>query len=176
MGKRAKFKSAKRSSRAPTVADTYWQGQIRDFGRKTLYVDTGAILEYFNQDDDRFSDFFDHGLVGDRLVTSSYVVAETVSRLVKAKQPYKFVGPGGQQNSELAVHFLRAWLDEHDVSVLHIPEEVFGAARMQFEQRKDIGCDLIDVISYAIVVGLQQTRIVSPDRHHFQSLALTCLP
>ncbi|HUT61279.1 MAG TPA: PIN domain-containing protein [Phycisphaerae bacterium] len=173
MGKRVNGKLLKRSRRRSTERDAYWQDQIRQLGRKVFYVDTGAILECLNPEDDRFNAFFE-GVVGGRLVTSSYVVAETVSRLVKAK-PYKFVGPAGQQGCELAVHFLRGWLEERDVSVLYIPQEVFVAARAEFEQKKSIGCDLTDVISYLIVVGLEQSHIVSPDGH-FRTLGLMCLP
>ncbi len=173
MSKRVNAKSSKTSRNALAVGDTYWQDQIQHLGRNVFYVDTGAILECLNPEDERFTAFFD-GVVGARLVTSSYVVAETVSRLVKAK-PHKFIGPGGQQKSGLAVHFLRGWLEEHDVSVLYIPEEVFGAARTEFEGKKEIGCDPIDVISFLIVVGLEQSRIVSRDGH-FRSFGLTCLP
>ena len=173
MSKRVKGKPSKKGRKGPVARDTYWQNQILQLGRKVFYVDTSAILECLNPKDERFSAFFDR-VVGVRLVTSSYVVAETVSRLVKAKQ-YKFVGPAGQQASELAVHFLRGWLEEHDVSVLCIPEEVFGTARTEFERKKGLGCDLTDVISYLIVVGLEQSSIVSLDGH-FRSLGLTCLP
>ncbi|MFH0982478.1 MAG: hypothetical protein V2A79_13210, partial [Planctomycetota bacterium] len=113
-------------------------------------------------------------VVGGRLVTSSFVLAETVRRLVKSK-PNQFIGPAGQQGCELAVHFLRRWLAERDVSVLYVPEKVFGAARAEFELKRAVGCDLTDVISYLIVVGLEQSRIVSRDGH-FRSLGLTCLP
>ena len=174
MSKRVNAKPSKRGRKARMAGDAYWQDQIRRLGRKVFYVDTGAILECLNPEDKKFNAFF-AGVVGSRLVTSSYVVAETVRRLVKAKPRYKFVGPAGQQTSDLAVHFLRGWLEEHDVSILYIPEDVFGTARTEFERRKRIGCDLTDVISYLIVVGLQQSRIVSPDRH-FQDLRLTCLP
>ncbi len=173
MSKRVNAKPSKRSSKALTVADTYWQDQIYHLGREVFYVDTGAILECLNPEDERFSAFFD-SVVGDRLVTSSYVVAETVRRLLKSK-PNKFRGPAGEQKCALAVHFLRRWLEERNVSILHIPQEVFDAARKEFEKKKAIGCDLTDVISYVIVLGLEQRRIVSPDRH-FQSLCLTCLP
>lgn len=174
MSKRVNGKLSKRSRKVLTIEDSYWQKQILHLGRNVFYVDTGAILEYWNPEDDRFNKFFDTGVEG-RLVTSSYVVAETVRWLVKAKPSYKFRGPARQQAFELAVHFLRDWLGQHDVSVLYIPEEVFGRARTEFEEKKDIGCDLTDVISYLIVVGLEQKRIVSPDRH-FQTLGLTCLP
>ena len=173
MSKRVNAKPSKRSRKTPAAGDTYWNDHIRRLGRKVLYVDTGAILECLNPEDELFNAFFS-SVLGDRLVTSSYVVAETVSRLVKAK-PYKFIGPAGQQAAELAVHFLRRWLEEHDVSILYIPEDVFGAARTEFEGKKGIGCDLIDVISVLIVHGLGQCRIVSPDGH-LQSLGLTCLP
>lgn len=173
MSKRVNAKASKRGRKALTVEDTYWQDQIRDLGRNVLYVDTSAVLECLNPEDERFSAFF-RGVVGDRLVTSSYVVAETVSRLVKSK-PNEFKGPAGQHASELAVHFLRGWLEEHDVSILHVPQVVFDASRAEFERSKRVGCDLTDVISYVIVVGLQQTLIVSRDRH-FQNLRLTCLP
>ena len=174
MSKRVNAKPSKPSRKALKVQDTYWQDQIRHLGRKVLYVDTGAILECLNPEDELFNAFFD-AVIGDRLVTSSYVVAETVRRLVKSK-PNQFKGPAGQQGSELAVHFLRGWLEEHNVSVLHIPQEVFDAAQTEFELKIHIGCDLTDVISYVIVLGLQQTRIVSSDRRHFQNLTLTCLP
>ena len=174
MSKRVNGRPSKRSRKVLTVGDTYWQEQIRHLGRRVLYVDSGAVLECLNPEDERFSAFF-NSVVGDRLVTSSYVVAETVRRLVKSK-PNQFIGPAGQRTSELAVHFLRCWLKERNVSILHIPEKVFDVARKEFERKKRIGCDLTDVISYVVVVGLQQTRIVSPDRRHFQSLALTCLP
>lgn len=172
----AKSASCKRVQSCGTIvaaADEYWQYQIRQLGRNLFYVDTGAILECWNPQDERFSAFFD-GVIGGRLVTSSYVVAETVRRLVKSKSN-QFVGPNGMRQIELAVHFLRGWLLEHDVSVLHIPPEVFDAARATFEDKKSIGCDLTDVISFLIVNGLQQNRIVSPDGH-FRSLGLTCLP
>ncbi len=173
MSKRFRDKPSKRRREDPVARGVYWQEQIQLLGRGIFYVDTGAILECLNPEDELFSAFF-KSVVGGRLVTSTYVVAETVSRLVKAK-PHKFVGPAGQQASELAVHFLRGWLEEHDVSILYIPEEVFGTARTEFERKKGIGCDLTDVISYLIVVGLEQSRIVSPDGH-FRSLGLTCLP
>jgi predicted nucleic acid-binding protein len=173
MVKTVKGKPSKRSRKGAAERDAYWQEQIRELGRKVFYVDTGAILECLNPKDERFNAFFD-GVVGGRLVTSSYVVAETVRRLVKSKHN-QFVGPAGIQHFDLAVHFLRRWLEERDVSVLYIPQEVFGAARTEFERKRAIGCDLTDVISYVIVIGLEQNRIVSPDRH-FRSLGLTCLP
>lgn len=173
MSERVNARLSKRSRKGLTVGDTYWKAQIGSLGRKLFYVDTCAILECLNPEDERFSEFFDR-VVGGRLVTSAYVVAETVSRLVKAK-PHKFIGPARQQGVELAVHFLRGWLEEHNVAILHIPEEVFGAARTEVERKKNIGCDLIDVISYLIVVGLEQRHIVSQDRH-FQALGLICLP
>lgn len=173
MGRRVNGKLSKRTREGPPTIDTYWQDQIQQLGRKVFYVDTGAILECLNPKDERFNPFFDGVVVG-RLVTSSYVVAETVRRLVKSKRN-QFIGPQGIQQSELAVHFLRRWLEERDVSVLYVPEEVFGAARGEFEQKRAIGCDLTDVISYLIVIGLEQSRIVSPDGH-FRSLGLTCLP
>jgi predicted nucleic acid-binding protein len=173
MVKRVRVKPSKRSREGPVAGGVYWQEQIRQLGRQVFYVDTGAILECLNPKDERFNEFFD-GVVGGRLVTSSYVVAETVRRLVKSK-PNQFIGPRGEQRSELAVHFLRRWLEEREVSVLYVPEEVFGAARSEFERKRAIGCDLTDVISYLIVVGVEQNRIVSPDRD-FRSLGLTCLP
>ena len=174
MSKRINPRPSKRTRTAPAAEDVYWRERIQELGRKVLFVDSGAVLECLNPEDERFSAFFDRH-TGDRLVTSSYVVAETVRRLVKSR-PNKFKGPAGQRASDLAVHFLRRWLHDHDVSVLHVPREVFDAARTEFERNKHIGCDLTDVISYMIVVGLKQGRIVSSDRRHFQSLDLTCLP
>jgi len=173
MGKRAKGKLSKRSHGELAEKKAYWKEQIQRLGRELFYVDTGAILECLNPKDELFNAFFD-GVIGGQLVTSSYVIAETVRRLVKSK-PNQFVGPGGIQQFELAVHFLHGWLEERDVSVLYVPEEVFGTARSKFKFKGSIGCDLTDVISYLIVVGLEQNRIVSPDGH-FQSLGLIRLP
>lgn len=139
-----------------------------------MYVDTGAIVGVFERGATKFNEFFD-GLAGFRLVTSTYVIAESVRRLVKSKTPDNFIGPGGEKTVALALHLLRAWLDVNNFTVLCIPEEVFNEAKRLYPTYCGTHCDLTDVISLTIVHGLEQTEIVSPDGH-FQSFGLRCLP
>jgi predicted nucleic acid-binding protein len=152
--------------------DSYWKKQISQLGRNVMFVDAGAILEAHTPGDERYSHYF--STVTDKLITSSFVVAETVRRLVKSR-PYDFQGPSGQQAAALAIHFIRTWLADHRVEVLHLPKEVFEFASQTFEGRADIGCDLNDIISFIVVTGLEQKRIVAKDRH-FRDLGLTLLP
>ena len=125
--------------------------------------------------DTRFRSFFEEEVIGDQLVTSTYVVAETLRRIIKAKVKDKLVGPRGQRGMELALHILKGWLIDKDVIVLHVPEIVFATAKASFERNRDTNCDLIDILSFEIVLGLEQRRIVSPDGH-FRSLGLDLLP
>jgi len=155
-------------------AADYWSKEIQKLGRNVVFVDSGAILETLTPGDETFSNFFD-GLV-DRLVTSTYVVAETVRRLVKSK-PHEFAGPSGERNVALARHFLVQWLVERGVIVLCVPESVYmnALAQYQTKQVSEVGCDLTDTISYIIVRGLGQSRIVAKDQH-FLRLGLLRLP
>jgi len=156
------------------IEDPYWQDQVRLLGRNLFFLDTGAILGALTPGNRRFSDFIDQTLLGERLVTSAFVVAETVRRIVKDKHEGQ-VGPGGERGKDLAQFVTTTWLAQHSVTVLHIPEPVFEAARGTFSARATIPCDLTDIISYQIVKGLGQNRIVADDRH-FEMLGLTCLP
>lgn len=156
----------------PSLND-FWQGQIRSLGRRVFFVDTGGILKTLEADE-AFTEFFD-SLVGDQLITSTYVLSEVVRRIIKADHPNRFVGPAGERHSDLAVYVLTQWLETHNVKILCPPEEVFNAAKAMFAENRSIGCDLVDVLSYVIVKGFQQSRIVSSDAH-FRKLGLACFP
>lgn len=152
----------------------YWQDQLARLGRKSLFIDSGAILESFNPDDFIFSDFFE-SLVGERLITSTYVLTETARRLIKTRQ-VKFKGPSGERKGNLVLHMLNTWLADKDVEVICIPLFVFDHAKAVYKHVHSMaGCDLNDTISYTIVSGLEQNRIVSQDSH-FAALELTLLP
>ncbi|MGO9254924.1 MAG: hypothetical protein ACLQU1_01270 [Bryobacteraceae bacterium] len=151
----------------------FWQEQIKVFGRRAFFVDTGGILKMLEADE-AFIDFFD-SLVGDQLITSTYVLTEVVRRIIKADHPNRFVGPRGERHSDLAIYVITEWIENHGIRVICPPEEVFNAAKAVFARNRGIGCDLVDVLSFVIVSGLEQNRIVSPD-HHFRSLGLACYP
>jgi len=151
----------------------FWEEQIRIHGRRLFFVDTGGILKALERDE-TFVDFFD-SIVGEQLITSTYVLAEVVRRIVKSDNPGRFIGPSGERGTTLAVYVLTAWIQSNRVRVICPPEQVFHAAKNEFVRNQGIGCDLVDVISFVIVVGLQQNRIVSADRH-FRSLGLVCYP
>jgi predicted nucleic acid-binding protein len=156
------------------MREEFWLTAIRRLGRRLLFLDTGAILNTFTPGELEFTNFLD-GIIGDKLVTSSFVVAETIRRLVKT-DVHRFVGPGGERHTQLAVYFLHRWLQEKNVAVLAVPEIIFDLARRVYAERAYIGCDLTDVLSLVIVQGLEHNRIVSPDRTHFSRLGLMCLP
>lgn len=165
------------STEAPrSILSDFWATAIRSLGRRLFFVDTGAIIGCMDSRDRVVNEFLDE-LVGDRLVTSSHVLAETVRRIVKAKPEaqHRWVGPRGERGLDLAIHILKDWLAERNVAVIHIPEIVFDAAKRTFEARRHVNCDLTDVLSYEVVRGLQQDRIISPDGH-FRALGLTCYP
>jgi predicted nucleic acid-binding protein len=167
---------AKKSKRHPPPAvssetiDDFWKNQRAKLGRGIVFVDSGAILEAYTPNDKTYGHFFQSA--ADRFVTSPFVIAETVRRFVKSKGQFRI--PDGK-NVAIACHFIQTWLEEHRVIVLHIPDEVFEAARKAFEEKHGIGCDLNDIISFQIVQGLEQDRIVAKDRH-FSALGLTLLP
>lgn len=158
----------------PPPSSEFWQNEMLRLGRKVLFVDTGAIVGCVEPNDARFVAFFEEELVGDRLVTSTYVVAETVRRIIKSKYG-EFVGPSGERGIDLALHVLKVWLVENQVTVLNVPDEVFETAKQSLEDQRHAQCDLTDILSFEIVRGLGQNRIVSPDVH-FKVLGLTCYP
>jgi predicted nucleic acid-binding protein len=157
---------------APELAD-FWTEQIRTLGRNVFYIDTGGILKVL-EGDDTFIEFF-NSVVGQQLLTSTYVLSEVVRRIVKASHPERFSGPNGERGSDLAAYILTDWIQDNNVHVICPPEAVFRAAKSEFVRNRSLGCDLVDVMSYVIVIGLQQTRIVSADTH-FRSLGLVCYP
>ena len=152
----------------------YFRDQIHKLGRGVLFVDTGAIVGCVDRDDQAFPAFFDE-LVGERLVTSTYVLAECVRRIVKSKVVDQLVGPRGERGVDLALHILREWITEKDVVVLNVPEVVFDAAKRSLEAYRGLSCDLTDMLSFEIVQGLEQQRIVAKDAH-FKRLGLNVLP
>jgi hypothetical protein len=92
------------------------------------------------RDDARFVTFFEE-LIGDRLVTSTYVVTETVRRIVKSKYD-QFVGPSGERGIDLALHVLKVWLVENEVVVINVPDQVFESAKQSLEEQRHVQCDL----------------------------------
>ena len=118
--------------------------------------------------------FFESEVVGVQLVTSSHVVAETIRRIVKAKQPSPFKGPNGQVTFDLALFILKEWLVDNKVAILSVPDEVFQAARASFEEKRYAQCDFTDILSHVIVSGLD-CQIVAAD-NHFHVLGLNVLP
>ena len=170
-------KARKRVPAGVQVADRlrdYWDDQVRQFGRKEIFIDTGAILESLQPDGDEVREFLESGLLGDRLITSTYVIAEAVRRMVKSRTN-EFIGPDGERCGDLAQHFLQRWLQQHLVRVICVPDYVFEDAKASYARVRHHGCDLIDTLSYVIVSGLQQTRIVAKDEH-FAALGLMRLP
>lgn len=170
----------KKQSQAKDVPDAandaardFFQEVIKHHGRGVIYIDTSAILDAFSEKDDllRFLNDWDGGLI-----TSNFVVVETVRRVTKARGPVGFKGPAGERGRDLACHFLSDWLTERKVIVLTIPEAVFDVARVQFPGIKGVAeCDLADLISFLVVKGMEQDRIVSPDEH-FARLGLQRFP
>jgi len=180
MAKRARAVKTKRgtnASAAPTFTPSkspFFRETIERLGRRALFVDTGAIVGCMEAGDEAFPAFFDE-LIGEKLITSTYVLAECVRRIVKAQHPDQFVGPSGERSVQLALHILKDWLTERNVYVLNVPDDVFEDAKRSLEKHQGLKCDLTDILSYEIIQGLQETRIVSKDSH-FKSLGLDVLP
>ena len=81
---------------SPALAE-FWQEQIRTLGRKVYFVDTGGILKTLEAEaDDGSTMAFLNSIVGVQLLTSTYVLAEAVRRIVKSDYPHRFVGPTGR--------------------------------------------------------------------------------
>jgi predicted nucleic acid-binding protein len=147
---------------------------ILEHGRNLLYLDTSAIIGTLERGNEKFDRLLE-GLIGYTFVTSTYVVAESIRRLVKAKKEAKFSGPLGERNVALARYVLKTWLIENSVRVICIPGEIFDEVSKRYCSDNPVQCDLTDLISFAIVNGLQQKQIVSDDGH-FRDLGLQCLP
>lgn len=153
-------------------AHHYWE-TLRGEHPGTLFVDTSAILAAFEPGEVAFNDFLQ--TTTDPLVTSSYVVAETVRRLVKQKNTEPFKGPAGERGWTLAEHFVLRWLQERGVSIVCVPDDIWKLSVGAFSNFASIACDLTDIMSFAIIQGLGQNRILARDGH-FASLALMVLP
>ncbi len=83
--------------------EEFWGSVFQDHGRSLMFIDTGAIL-YAIRPDDEFAPFLD-SLVGYRLVTSTYVIHETIRQLMKSGLP----GAGGRVKKDAAIHFLNTF-------------------------------------------------------------------
>src|SRR5438128_1487697 len=87
----------------------FWGEQIRILGRSVLFVETGFVLASLAPSTRSVVEGLLRELVtnpfSDRLVTSTYVIAEAIRRIVKSK-PREFLGPGGEQRTDLAIYFL----------------------------------------------------------------------
>ncbi len=155
----------------PQSIPEFWQWVFREYGRPLIFIDTGAILDAIRLDD-FFAPFLDDELIGFRLVTSTYVVHETVRKMMKDG----FVGPAGQVERELALHFLKVWLGERDIRIICIPINIFNQVVATFEEKKGMTCDLTDISSYVIVNGIESDQIITSDRRDFSRLGLQCRP
>jgi predicted nucleic acid-binding protein len=158
---------------ARVQVDEFCGDLTRRYGRNNFYVDTGAIVASLDPEDQTYSDFFNNANNG--FITSSYVLMETVRFLVKSGQHRAFRGPAGEREYDLAAYVLHTWLTRFNVSVIHVPEHIFQIARSQFGTRRDIGCDMNDLLSFLIVRGMGQASIVAKDSH-FRYLGLTIIP
>ena len=174
MSKRRRDAQTAASRPGEPEAESFWQQQVLQLGRKVLFVDTGVILDAISRESSESRDYLERQLVGDQLVTSTYVIAETVRRIVKSKGS-EFVGPSGERRGTLALYFLNTWLLEYRVKVICPPEIIFDSAKREFERWSYLGCDLVDVLSYTIVIGMRQKRIFAKDQH-FWRLGLQCVP
>jgi predicted nucleic acid-binding protein len=174
MSKRRRGAHTTSPQAADPEVEKFWQQQVSRLGRKILFIDTGMILDAVGREPTESREFLDHQLVGDQLVTSTYVIAETIRRIMKSKGS-DFVGPGGERRETLALYFLRSWLSEYKVEVICPPEIIFDRAKQECEKYSYLGCDLVDLLSYTIVRGMRQTRILAKDLH-FWRLGLQCVP
>src|SRR4051812_34928103 len=77
----------------------YWNEFFRVNGRPAFFIDTGAILCALNPNDTEVRPFLERQLIGN-LVTSIYVIHETVQRIVKESSSNKFRGPDGKVKCE----------------------------------------------------------------------------
>ena len=154
--------------------DEYWLNEAKNLGPGgIIFIDTGAILEVLNPNDQRIKPFLESEI--SRLVTSTYVIHEATRLLVKSR-PGDFVGPGGVSSKDLALFFLKQWLVEQNIGIICIPRCVFDITRDTFEEKKHIGCDLTDISSYVVIKGIGQRRIITIDKTDFLRLELDCLP
>jgi len=160
----------------PQLSD-FWKEQIRTLGRGLLFVETGFVMASFDPATRAVAEALLKELVSnrlsDKLVTSTYVITEAVRLIVKSK-PQRFAGPAGEQNTDLAIYLLFEWLRDNNVLIICPPQCVFNEAKRLFRECRALGCDLTDVLSYVIVRGLEQNRILSHDGH-FRALGLTTL-
>ena len=151
----------------------FWQEQIRTLGRGLLFVETGFVIASLTPSTQSLAQGLLRELVSDRLVTSSYVITEAVRRIIKSKHR-EFAGPNGEQYTDLALYILFEWIRDNNVTVICPPECVFDEAKRVLREHRSVGCDLADILSFVIVRGLEQGRILSQDRH-FRALGLNTL-
>ena len=103
------------------------------------------------------------GFVGG-LVTTSYVVAETVSLMC------------GRGHRSIAGAFLRSFAESPRCTVIHPSADVFDHAVSTFHKREDHpGLNLIDAISF-VCMGASGSRIALAKDKHFAMEGFTLLP
>jgi predicted nucleic acid-binding protein len=159
-------------AQTPELTD-FWTDQIRRLGRNLFFVETGFVLASFEPSKRAVAEALLKELVAGRLITSTFVMTEVVRRIVKSKHR-EFLGPNGEQSVDLAIHVLFNWLTENRVTIIYPPECVYQEATRLLRECRELGCDLTDVLSFVLVRGLEQNRILSHDGH-FRSLGLTTM-
>ena len=125
-----------------------------------IFVDTGAWIALLNQRDQHnrdavnvFTDLRDQQL---RLVTSDYIVDETVTRIRY------------DTNHKLAVEFLNRielLVETEILTVVQIDEKVFTEAKMLFRQYGSARLSFTDCTSFALCRTSNITKAFAFDRH-----------
>jgi predicted nucleic acid-binding protein len=171
-------------SDAVLSASPYWQSLSKEVTSSALFVDATAILDYHDHKSkyrDKAREFLDREAAMYRYITSTYVVAEVVRKLIHPNVNNDFRGPNGSllPPIELAIFLTHEWLDSVKIRPICVPIEVFELAKKNLERNKSKaelkGWTLTDAISYEIVKGLEHKQIVSSDGA-FRVLGLTLLP
>jgi len=132
---------------------------------ESAFVDTTFWYDFFNEGAG------DHGRVKSEyaqfpgpLVTTSYVVAETVSLLCK------------RRGRHLAGRFLQHLQRSKRCTVFHPNEEMFDRAVVTFHQRENqLKLDLVDIISF-VWMGAAGVRTALTKDGHFTMEGFTVLP
>jgi hypothetical protein len=182
MRKPTRLLTVEESTDAFRAANEYWPRLKTEVTSSALYVDACAILNC-HQHKSRFQEttiqFLQKEASSYRFITSTYVVAEVVRRLVTKTTVYPFRGPNEIIGTPLAVYVMNDWLESFKIMPITVPPCVFEIGKMNVSKnkgRQDLeGWSLTDAISYEIVRGLGQNQIVSHDGG-FRVLGLVLLP
>jgi len=98
-----------------------------------------------------------------RLVTSSFVMAETASLLTK------------RRTKAIAVTFVETVVGDPDCAVAHPTREQLEAAVALFTSRPDWGFDIVDAVSFTLMrdTGIQQALTLDG---HFVQMGFAVMP